>query len=71
MLGELDHLFCEGRLRKVGLFSLVKRRLQVDLRAAFQYLKGSHRGAGLGLLTESWSDRMKGDDFKPEQAGFI
>ena len=51
----LVHLSCEERLRDLGLFSLEKRKLQGDLTAAFQYLKGAYQEKEGKLFT--WSDR--------------
>lgn len=43
----------EDRLRKVGMFSLEKKRLWGDLTAAFQHLEWDYKKDGTDSLVES------------------
>ncbi|GAB0188877.1 hypothetical protein GRJ2_001353000 [Grus japonensis] len=64
MIRGLEHLSYEDRLRELGLFSLEKRKLQGNLIAAFQYLKGVYKKAGEGLFTRACSDKTRSNGFK-------
>ena len=51
MVRRLEHLSCEERLRKLGLFSLKKRRFSRNLIAAFWYSKGAYKQEEYRLFT--------------------
>jgi len=53
MIRGMEHSSYEERLRELGLFSLKKGRLQGDLRAAFQYLKGAYSKDGENLFSKA------------------
>ena len=67
---QKEHLPYKNRLRELGLFSLVSRRLLEDLTEAFQYLQGAYRKAGEGLFVRAGSDRIRRNGFKLEEGRF-
>lgn len=63
LLGDmLDHM--------MGLFSLEKRRLQGDLTAAFQYLKGTYKQEGSQHFEKIDNSRTRGNGFKLREGRF-
>ena len=70
MIRGLEHLPSEDRLRKLGLFSLEKRRLQGDLIVAFQYLKGATGKMVEKHITRACRDRTRDNGFKLKEDRF-
>ena len=65
----MEYLPYKDRLREVGLFSLEKRRLWGDLRAAFQYLKRSYK-KGEDSLAGSVVIGQRGNGFTLKERRF-
>jgi len=63
------NLFYDERLRELGLLSLEQRRLQGNLIAAFQYLKGAYRKDEDKLSTAS-CNRTRGNGFNLKEGRF-
>ena len=63
MVGGLEHLSYEERLRELG-FSLKERRLLGDLIVAFKYLKGAYKQEGDQLFMRVDDGRARGNGFQ-------
>jgi len=70
MIRGMEHLCLWERLRELGLLSLEKRRLQGDLIAAFQYLKGASKKDGHRPFSRACRDRTRGHGFKLKEGRF-
>ena len=66
----MEHLPYKSRLRELGLFSLEKRRLCADLRAAFQYVMTGNQKEGDRLLSRVCCDRTRENSFKRKEGRF-
>ena len=69
LIRGLELISYEGRLREPGLFSLKRKRLQGNLAAAFQCLKGAYQQEQGQLFAPS-DDRTSGNGFKLKEGRF-
>ena len=60
----------EDRLRELGLFSLEKRRVWVDLMVAFQCIKGACKKDEDRLFSRACCDKTRGNGFKLKEGRF-
>ena len=66
----MEHLIEEDKMRGLGLFSLEEIRLQGDLIAAFQYIKGSYRKEEDRVFSRICCDITRGNGFKLKEGRF-
>jgi len=70
MIRGLEHLSREDRLRELGLFSMERRRLWVDLMVTFHYLEGAYKKDREWLFIRACCNRTRCSDFKLKEGRF-